>query len=395
MLFYIMNKIIHFFCLITISVFGQESNNAILEKTMLQLNKIESIFYQSTLESADSGITYIESDASIFFDFTNTSALPKYFIKTNESELIYNGKQHIQSLSKEKLIVTNESPNAINPLVLTLFSLKVLLPKMMYNTDIIITKKKDTVINNELNYLFELVCKNGYIDWQKLVLKNVPEIETKYILTIKKSNFLPSKMIMPNGSSGTMSRTFDNFIFDYKPDKNTWTGSLLPTEYDKITFNEYLKIMQAKISSPKDNSKNSLNSKNIETWKLPNVINNSTVDFSLFKGNVILLEFWFKFCGPCVQAVPKLNAMHQKYKGDKFKLFGIEFREDFHQGNLIQYIEKIKMNYPILYKGKKMAAHYGIASAPTFIIINKNGDIIYAESGFNEKEITQLIEKNL
>jgi len=42
-----------------------------------------------------------------------------------------------------------------------------------------------------------------------------------------------------------------------------------------------------------------------------------------------------------------------------------------------------------------MAATYGISAAPTFILINKKGDVIYSESGFKEKEIIELIEANL
>jgi thiol-disulfide isomerase/thioredoxin len=392
-----MKKTIYFFLLITINVLGQESNNTILEKTILQLNKIERILYQSTFQAMENGIVYSERTDSIFFDFTNQNknSTPKYFIKNDLVEMVFDGKQLIQSLAKEKLIVTYQNSNVNNPLMLMLFPIKRILPKMMYNSNIEIIRKKDTVVNGQEHYLFDLRHKNEILDWDRLALKELMGATNNYTLIIGKSDYLPRKIVMSNGPSGTMSRTFEDFNYEYVVDHNIWTGELFPAEYDKITFEEYFKIMQEKMASHISNSNGSVKSKHFENWELPNLEDNSMVDFSKLKGNVILLEFWFKNCGPCVQAVPKLNAIHEKYKDRKFQLFGIEYREDFPQENLMAYVEKIKIAYPTLYKGGSLAATYKVTAAPTFMIIDKKGDVIYAEIGFNDEEIMKVIEANL
>jgi thiol-disulfide isomerase/thioredoxin len=392
-----MKKTIYFFLLITINVLGQESNNTILEKTILQLNKIERILYQSTFQAMENGIVYSERTDSIFFDFTNQNknSTPKYFIKNDLVEMVFDGKQLIQSLAKEKLIVTYQNSNVNNPLMLMLFPIKRILPKMMYNSNIEIIRKKDTVVNGQEHYLFDLRQKNEILDWDRLALKELMGATNNYTLIIGKSDYLPRKIVMSNGPSGTMSRTFEDFNYEYVVDHNIWTGELFPAEYDKITFEEYFKIMQEKMASHISNSNGSVKSKHFENWELPNLEDNSMVDFSKLKGNVILLEFWFKNCGPCVQAVPKLNAIHEKYKDRKFQLFGIEYREDFPQENLMAYVEKIKIAYPTLYKGGSLAATYKVTAAPTFMIIDKKGDVIYAEIGFNDEEIMKVIEANL
>jgi thiol-disulfide isomerase/thioredoxin len=391
-----MKKIIYLIFLITIRVLSQESDTSILEKTISNIYDIERVKYQSTLQAMDGGTTYLDKKDTVFFDFTNSNnSTPKYHMVSDESELIYDGKRHISTLVNEKVILIDDAPNANNPLILTLYAVKKFLPEMMMNENIEFVRKEDTLLNGQNLYVFDITFKGGYIDWGNFVLKNVSGAETEYTLMIGKSDYLPRKMIMDNGPTGRTSRTYENFDFDYNQDDKVWSGKLLPKDYSTITWTEYREKQKSKMQALKVRSSESKMGKAIDQWKLPRLKDNSIVDFSELKGSVILLEFWFKNCGPCVQAVPKLNAIYQEYKNEKFHLFGIEFREDFSQENLRGYVEKIKIAYPTLYKGGSMAAKYAVSAAPTFVLINKKGDVIYAQSGFNEEEIIKKIEANL
>jgi hypothetical protein len=138
--------------LITANSYSQDADIEILQKTIFELNKIETVFHQSTIEGIENGITYLENTNSIFFDFRGNTETPKYYLKHSDSELIYDGSRHIQSLTKEKLIVTNNSPNPNNPLLLTLYTIKELLPKMISNSNIKILRGKDTLINGKENF---------------------------------------------------------------------------------------------------------------------------------------------------------------------------------------------------------------------------------------------------
>jgi len=388
------------FLLTTLSIYSQESDIQILQKTITQLNSIENVFYTSRQEYSESNITYSNSVDSIYIDFTNKTknTTPKYYIKNKDSELIFDGEKHFQSLVKEKLIVIGGSRNPNNPLILTLYPIRELLPKLINNENVEITRGNDIFFNEQDNYVFEFSLRNSVIDWERLVINTFNKVDFHYnksTLIISKSDYLPRKITIPNGSTGTISKTMENLNFKHKIDFQIWTGVLLPSEYDRITFGDYLKHMQAKRASNSKNSINTTENKKIGAWEIPNIENDELVDFSKFKGNVVLLEFWFKFCGPCVKAVPQLNSMLQKYKDDKFLLYGIEFQEDYPRENLQEYVSKIKMNYPVLYKGKNIASTYAIRAAPTFMIIDKKGNIVYLESGFDQEKIEKIIKENL
>ena len=63
--------------------------------------------------------------------------------------------------------------------------------------------------------------------------------------------------------------------------------------------------------------------------------------------------------------------------------------------DLQEYVSKIKMDYPVLYEGKELANKYEVRAAPTFMIIDKKGHIVYLESGFDKVRIEKIIKENL
>ena len=134
--------------------------------------------------------------------------------------------------------------------------------------------------------------------------------------------------------------------------------------------------------------------KKISDWELPNIEGDLPLRPSALKGNVIVLEFWFKNCPPCVEAIPALNNLYKKYGNTNFEFYGIEFLNETKE-NVNKYIEGKNIQYPMLYNGKAIASLYKISSAPTFLIVDKTGIIRYAKSGFNKKEIVDVIEKYL
>lgn len=386
--------------LTTLNINSQESNIQILQNTISKLNNIERVFYTSRFEGNESKITYIHSEDSIFFQFANynKNETPKYYIKNKDSELIFDGKNHIQSMVNEKVIVTEGSRNPNNPLLLTLYPIRLLLPQLIRNENVEIKRKDDITFNGQKNFAFDFSLKNSVIDWNQLNIKTFDKAGVgynTYTLLINKADYMPSKIIMPNGPSGSMSRTIENLNFNYNIDAKTWTGDLLPKNYTRITLQEYFKQMEEKMTLHSKDGLTNKTEQNIEEWKLPNLKTDQLVDFSQFKGKVVLLEFWFKYCGPCVKAVPELNELNQKYKKDAFLLYGIEFREDFPKTDLQEYVSKIKIDYPVLYKGKELANEYSVQAAPTFMIINKKGTIVYLESGFDKEKIENVIKENL
>ena len=382
-------KILFLFTVILL-VSCSNSDKDILNKISSNLNNIKTLKYLSVVEQKNNGKVVYQSEDTISFDFTNGL---KYHFSSENGELIYNGKKTLQSINQEKIITTNDDnrPESVNnPLFNTLNPLKQILPKLIQDKSIIKSRKKDTILNGKDYFNFSFLLKKKYIDFISYEFKEGIDYDSEYSLIVDKTNYLPYKIISPNGKEGLVTATIENLELDIEFNNNLWGGELLPKDYALFTLKEYFAGLD-------NNMLNSLG-KELTNWKLPELKSNKLVNLSDLKGNIILLEFWFKYCGGCVMAIPDLNKIKTKFEKDNFKIYGVEFIENYLKNDLKKYITDQKILYPNLYRGKAIASNYGIRSAPTFMIIDKNGTIIHIKSGFSEEnmnEIIDIIEKNI
>ncbi|WP_299121453.1 redoxin domain-containing protein [uncultured Tenacibaculum sp.] len=371
-----------------------KSNKEILKEVSTNLSNIKTIKYTSSVEFKDKGKLIFKDLDTISFDFRiDKSNNLKYHFNSLKGEVIFNGNKTMQSHHKEKITtinndISNESVN--NPLILTISSLKQLLPKIIRNDSISITRKNDTIINNNKYLVFNFFLKNKYIDWVNYGFKENDNNDSEYYLIVNNSSYFPYKIISQNGKTGFISRTIENITLNYKFDNKLWTGENLPKDYPVFTVEEYLTLRK--------NSMLNNVGKQITNWELPELNSNSTVNLSKLKGNVVLLEFWFKGCVACLKAIPSLNKIKKRFEKNDFKIYGIEYLQDYSKKELENYLTEYKVEFPSLYNGKKMALTYGIQRAPTFMILDKDGEIIAIKNGFSEKNINDIvsfIKKNI
>ncbi len=370
-----------------------ESNEHILEKVSRNLSEIETVRYSSVIEVLDYGNMIHNDTSSFYFDFRDNSPYNlKYYLNSSHGELIYNGLKTFQSINPEKIITTSDDNNpeiVNNPLFLTLYPLRQILPKLLQEEEVNILIKNDTIINENSCVTFSFSLKNKVIDWINADIKE-GEGDTEYILFVNAENNLPYKLVTPNGKEGLISRTFEDFEFEIDYSQEFWEGRTLPKDFAIFTEEEYF-----------DNRKNNVLDnlgESVSDWELPELNNENRVKPSKLKGKVILLEFWFKGCGGCLSAIPSLNKIQARFGEEEFKIFGIEYLEEYPKEVLQKYIEEQNIQFPNLYKGKTVATNYGIRSAPTFLIIDKNGKIIHVKFGFSQEnmnEIIEVIEKNI
>lgn len=116
------------------------------------------------------------------------------------------------------------------------------------------------------------------------------------------------------------------------------------------------------------------------------------VTFAEFsKDNVVLINFWATWCGPCKRELPDLIALHNEYKGRNVKIIGISVDRDADVLGLVRnFAAEANLTYPIVIdNGELEKAFGGIRGIPTSFFVNKNGEIVKKMIGLQSRETFQ------
>lgn len=111
----------------------------------------------------------------------------------------------------------------------------------------------------------------------------------------------------------------------------------------------------------------------------------NAVSLSKLKGQVVMINFWASYCGPCRQEMPLLEEMHKKYKSLGFTLLGVNVDEDVKDAEA--YLAKLSkpVSFPILldqqHKVRQQYASYGEVM-PMSVFIDRKGNIRDVHRGY-------------
>jgi thiol-disulfide isomerase/thioredoxin len=123
----------------------------------------------------------------------------------------------------------------------------------------------------------------------------------------------------------------------------------------------------------------------------------ANVRLSEHLGEVVLINFWATWCGPCRQEMPLLDALYGKYQRAGLVMFGINIDED--RDDAVEMAQTLKVTYPILFDERKdVSRAYQLGTMPLTVLIDREGVIRYVSEGFKpgyEKLYTERLRELL
>jgi peroxiredoxin len=101
------------------------------------------------------------------------------------------------------------------------------------------------------------------------------------------------------------------------------------------------------------------------------------------RGQVVLVNFWATWCGPCKQEMPHLNRLYDKYRSSGFVLLGVNVDEDARQASGTA--AKFGLHFPVLFDADKAVVKlYDLNSMPATVLIDRDGKVRYLHRGYRE-----------
>ncbi len=121
-------------------------------------------------------------------------------------------------------------------------------------------------------------------------------------------------------------------------------------------------------------------------------------DMASEKGNVVLLNVWATWCGPCRYEIPELEKLHSKYASRGFKVIGVSLDEGG-AGDVKQFVSDHKISYPIaLDPDGKLATIFNTSVIPTSVLVDRTGNIVWKQFGIvdmKDATLTAALESAL
>jgi len=98
-------------------------------------------------------------------------------------------------------------------------------------------------------------------------------------------------------------------------------------------------------------------------------------------GQVVLINFWASWCGPCRQEMPLLDELYTQYKPLGFTILGVNVEED--SSSAKDMLKKIPVTFPVVFDNEsKVSKLYNVVAMPSTVLVDRNGNMRYLHLGY-------------
>ncbi len=256
----------------------------------------------------------------------------------NNKYIKINTKIYVTPTPKKSLIITTPS--------LAKFS-----GFCSFNTD------KQFLLENKIKFII-----NQSIPVQALDLKS-------YTITYDMSKLQNTEYPLYQGSS---------FVY------NNYTYTIDSVDYN-LKFVKFLKQKYNKLTY-------GVNGEMYVDSAVLNKIRNNTNSVNKY----ILFDFWAHWCGPCIEAGPKIDSLIKKYNNKNVTIIGVNKDYPNEKAKADNAIQKHNIYWNKFFRDSEISNYFNQAGLPGFILIDPNNKIIIRKEGSDKLyEIEKYLDKNL
>ena len=99
------------------------------------------------------------------------------------------------------------------------------------------------------------------------------------------------------------------------------------------------------------------------------------------RGDVVMINFWASWCGPCRQEMPILNDLYKRYRRAGFTILGVNVEANTSDAK--RYLKEVPVTFPILHDTQsEVSKMYDVDAMPTTVMVDRNGNMRYLHRGY-------------
>jgi len=99
------------------------------------------------------------------------------------------------------------------------------------------------------------------------------------------------------------------------------------------------------------------------------------------RGQVVMINFWATWCGPCRQEMPKLEEIFSRYERAGFTLLGVNIDEDSARAQRLA--DELGVSFPLLFDEEQTVSRlYDVRAMPMTVMVDRGGRVRSVHYGY-------------
>lgn len=91
------------------------------------------------------------------------------------------------------------------------------------------------------------------------------------------------------------------------------------------------------------------------------------------RGNIVMVNFWASWCGPCREELPKMEELYLEYQDMGFEILAVNVDDEASKADIL--LNDIEVSFPVLYDTSgDVSKLYDVNAMPTTVIIDRDGN---------------------
>lgn len=110
-------------------------------------------------------------------------------------------------------------------------------------------------------------------------------------------------------------------------------------------------------------------------------LNGNLDSLSNYKGQVVILNLWATWCGPCRIEMPGLENLYRRFRSEGMTVLAVSLDEGNDQG-VRDFVDEYKLSFPVLIDAdEEVESLYRAFTIPSTFVIDRLGRVVFKVDG--------------